>query len=256
MEEKTKDIYIEAQSSFLKDSYGNFILPRTTTGLVTDSDGKSVDERLALCPSVNDIENIRNEISFLDRKISNLDLKIKYTNAIQDLRHEIYINEYSENKEELKLLADNQLNSITDEVMQNQLKLINDRLSNFNERINKLERVSIDDTFSKLISSKINKAECEQIVEELINEKLDETKQQISDLYNIASDSIHLSIELYEAIINMDPDIEFPDTNRIAKIYKYLFDREEITKEEIPENIWNKIESIQNAELIKKFLNN
>ena len=260
MEEKTKDVYIEAQSSFLKDSYGNFILPRTSTGLVTDSKGNSVDELLALVPNNEDINKIEQEILFLKRSVSNLNLKVKYTNAIQDLYHDVYNKKIS--------LGDQTITSIYSErdiLINREFGLINDKLNDLDIRLKEIENKNKDNKLDKLFNSKVNKSDFNNMIRktENMNDEIEKLQSQIIELHAMATTSNDLFnssllavIELYEFMISINPDIIYPDTERIVKIYKYLFDKEEIEKDEIPEEIWNEIESIQNAELIKKFLNN
>lgn len=265
MEEKIKDIYIEAQSSFLKDSYGNFILPRTSTGLVTNSEGNSVDELLALVPNNEDINKIEQEILFLKRSVSNLNLKVKYTNAIQDLYHDVYNRKIS--------LGDQTITNIyneRDNLINREFGLINDKLNGLDTRLKEVENKNKDNNLvlDKLFNSKVNKSDFNNMIRETenMNDEIEELHSQIIDLHAMAATSNDLFNSLLLAVIDLisiNPDIKYPDLDteqgeRIIKIYKYLFDKEKIEKDEIPEEIWEKIEqqieNANNAKLVEEFL--
>lgn len=233
-----KNTYIMAQPSFLRDSKGNYILPKTTTGLVTDSDGKSVETILeTYSQKIKDIDIIKGELNLLERKYLTLNAKIDYVNAVQDLRNEIE-----------KQIGDN---GISDDVLgtvnrafdaykdvdEDLIDIVDERSTNNANQIKKIEsKISdIDKDIAQIPKIGENKTEINANKKAI--ESMDQRLKTIETEYKQLLDTSLLTIiDIFDFACGLDSTAQYSDIDRVVEICIYLYTNGKIDINDLPTN--------------------
>ena len=257
-------IYKLGKAKFLKDHSGNIILPRTTTGLVTNAEGITIDELLADFPTPETVHSFNDRVDNVEKDLKAInDLFTAYNenheNSLKEARARIsslegilrYHSDISMKDMRDILHNTTDVNIRIDEV-NNSLSLIDTEIANM-RNMNNEQNVHIDNINDRITAIVQKQVE----LENKLDKKFDEIKSDIKDIndsignleHKLESNVTPISalmtvIELYELFAALHQDQLQPVSEYVIDIYYTLYKAEKVALGEMPEHIQDLIHAL------------